>query len=568
MLTELKNLEPLEPRIGLAWLRPRTGWVLRGQPAMETVLVVHGTFANPSERPADGPRHWWEPGGCFCEQLDRALSGRGAAARCWQHALVLGQSRSAWMPTFSWSGDNSEVARRHGARALAEQLERLEKHPGVERYHLVAHSHGGNVVRRALRLLAKPPAKLGEVVCLGTPFLHFRDQGVVRRVLRRVHWPLVLIIAAALWAGGSWLGQAEISQTWFLWMVLSGVLGCLAHYWGRTRENLRPVAGFLLCFQHDEAVALLRRCARLAVQPEVLLESFFSPGQGSSQEPRRRWLAHLGRWWHRSPRAWVERFVAKVRSWPVVGGLLQPLGVLVLVLCFRPYRPRLRLFFSSRLPFFRRSFFQFLEHYDPERGGFVDDLAVHGREPALSSGPGLAPKQGWMERVEFTANYPARAGQALAALASALAYFVIVPFDWLFGALAWLAEVASRFTLWLGLRVAGKSAFGMDVLGAAFAVGESCEVPPGFRSVAVAENVEADILQRVNESSAEVGQRLRSLLATDEGGVLIDELKTVFSNVDLMHAQYYQDDRIVAAVADLICRQQPAQVSNGTLDRF
>ena len=491
-----------------------------------------------------------ELGGSFCELLDEALASRASSARCWNHALAMEQPLALWMPTFSWSGENSEVARRTGARALAEQLERLEKNPGVERYHLVAHSHGGNVVLRALRLLAKPPAKLGEVVCLGTPFLQFRDQGVLRRVLRRVHWPLLIITVTTLWAAAPWLEQADGLRAWPLWMLLVGVAGCQAHYWSRTRENLRSVKGALLCFEHDEAVALLRRCARLAVQPEELIEGFFSPGQavGGRKEGR------LRRWWNGSLRARVERSIAKTRSWPIVGGVLQKLGVLLLILCFRPYRPRLRLFFSSRLPFFRKSFFQFLEDTDPVHGGLLGDPAAGGPGHAFTGYPALPTKQGWLEYLASASEFPQRSGQTVAALASALAYFVIVPFEWLLGALAWLAEVGSRFTLWLGLRVAGKSAFGMDVIGAAFVVGESCEMPEGFRSVAIDEAVEADVLQRVDSTSAEVGGRLRSLLAKGEGAVLIDELKTVFSNVDLMHAQYYQDPRIVGEVADLICR--------------
>src|SRR5450432_1381962 len=43
----------------------------------------------------------------------------------------------------------------------------------IYRYHIVAHSHGGNVVLHALRSLTKDPKKLGAVIFLGTPVLCF-----------------------------------------------------------------------------------------------------------------------------------------------------------------------------------------------------------------------------------------------------------------------------------------------------------------------------------------------------------------------------------------------------------
>jgi hypothetical protein len=49
----------------------------------------------------------------------------------------------------------------------------LETNHDVSRYHIVAHSHGGNVVLHALRSLAVDPKNLGAVIYLGTPVLCF-----------------------------------------------------------------------------------------------------------------------------------------------------------------------------------------------------------------------------------------------------------------------------------------------------------------------------------------------------------------------------------------------------------
>jgi hypothetical protein len=124
------------------------------------VFLIHGTFAKP-ETP-EGPS-WWRPGSEFSRRLDDKLSGQ---TRC-----------QAEDELFHWPldgrfGPNSERARRAAAVTLFSSLERLETP-----FHIIAHSHGGNIVWAALTEAARRGLKLPNLITcatVGTPFLHFR----------------------------------------------------------------------------------------------------------------------------------------------------------------------------------------------------------------------------------------------------------------------------------------------------------------------------------------------------------------------------------------------------------
>jgi hypothetical protein len=128
----------------------------------ETVIVVHGTWAEP--RQGQNPWYYWDssdPNG-FVSKLDTALRERGSPARCWAHWP---QYRA-----FQWSGENSWIARTQAASALVEYVGKLCADGW--RCHIVAHSHGGNVVLEALPQLLNNLDQLGRIVTLGTPFMN------------------------------------------------------------------------------------------------------------------------------------------------------------------------------------------------------------------------------------------------------------------------------------------------------------------------------------------------------------------------------------------------------------
>jgi hypothetical protein len=135
--------------------------------AKETVIIVHGTYAAPQP----GVSRWYQPAEGmpategFIAKLDDALQKRGSAARCWAHCSQGDQG-------FHWSGKNDWVERTHAASVLGDYVAKLRKEGWC--CHIVAHSHGGNVVVEALPQIASafsPNEPSGTIVTLGTPFM-------------------------------------------------------------------------------------------------------------------------------------------------------------------------------------------------------------------------------------------------------------------------------------------------------------------------------------------------------------------------------------------------------------
>ncbi len=111
----------------------------------------------------DEPR-WWQDGSRFNQWLyDRIEVEQGGALD------------DTSVVRFVWSGLNSEKAREEAAVDLATLMRplALEGHS----IHLLAHSHGGNVVRRAIELSAHGreafAMKIKSVTAFGTPFFHY-----------------------------------------------------------------------------------------------------------------------------------------------------------------------------------------------------------------------------------------------------------------------------------------------------------------------------------------------------------------------------------------------------------
>src|SRR5581483_8880233 len=135
-----------------------------GDRAKETVIIVHGTWAAP--RP--GKTLWYQRAEAegaaenFVSKLDAALQERGSPARCWAHA-------AAQSSIFYWSGENSWIARAQAASSLADYIAKLRNQGW--RHHIIAHSHGGNVVIEALPQIMAEPSFSGKIVTLGTPFM-------------------------------------------------------------------------------------------------------------------------------------------------------------------------------------------------------------------------------------------------------------------------------------------------------------------------------------------------------------------------------------------------------------
>jgi hypothetical protein len=136
----------------------------------ETVILVHGTFAAPKN---NGLPQWYEPGSDFIQALDEELARLGSTARCWAHASDVRRGSAS---VFSWTGENHWLDRDDAAVQLAALLDVLVWNGW--RCHVVAHSHGGNIVLEALRRMRQSTDpgyadfwNHGSIVTMGTPFL-------------------------------------------------------------------------------------------------------------------------------------------------------------------------------------------------------------------------------------------------------------------------------------------------------------------------------------------------------------------------------------------------------------
>jgi len=108
------------------------------------LLVIHGTF----NAPTPGEIKWYQPGSTdpqnFCHQLEMQLEKLGLPDAVWRSFNT--------DDAFHWSGANDHNERLSAAERLANTFEQIVLKDSTARIHVVAHSHGGNVVLRSMEL--------------------------------------------------------------------------------------------------------------------------------------------------------------------------------------------------------------------------------------------------------------------------------------------------------------------------------------------------------------------------------------------------------------------------------
>jgi hypothetical protein len=126
------------------------------------VLVVHGTFSGPKESQGGWMEKWWAPNvaGSFCEKLKAVLDkthqeGLGPV----RGEAVWGNLETQSSEPFFWGGQNTDASREAGAMKLASRIMDIRQQDPQALFHLIAHSHGGNVVLRAVEIIL---GELGE----------------------------------------------------------------------------------------------------------------------------------------------------------------------------------------------------------------------------------------------------------------------------------------------------------------------------------------------------------------------------------------------------------------------
>ncbi len=100
--------------------------------ACPVVIIVHGSFSSKDA--------WWRVNGGFFNEVEKQAKAKG-------HCVV----------PFSWSGQPTEKEIRAGGAMLAKLI---ESYPISEHIILIGHSHGGNVINHASKLLFDPLEKL------------------------------------------------------------------------------------------------------------------------------------------------------------------------------------------------------------------------------------------------------------------------------------------------------------------------------------------------------------------------------------------------------------------------
>jgi hypothetical protein len=135
----------------------------------------------PQDARAPAELQWWQPGS-RCEQQIR-------------ERIDAADGRLDFL-AFTWSGDNSERARRKAGSDLLALLRQLEERK--ESYCLIGHSHGGSIIASALvESVAKgqPLEGLKKWITVGTPFVELRKE---RFLFTRLTLPRKVLLVASL----------------------------------------------------------------------------------------------------------------------------------------------------------------------------------------------------------------------------------------------------------------------------------------------------------------------------------------------------------------------------------
>jgi len=232
---------------------------------MELVLVIHGTFASNAT--------WWQSGSSFCTKLEAALNHRDLNAACWMKVAHDAKDENDAVRNsyyyFRWSGLNDHHARLSAGEDLAFFISHRARIGSFSKIHIVAHSHGGNVLLEALDFIQSNPLlrreltdKLGVMITLGTPFYHFGKHK--NKLTRFATASGALILSTGLFLISyplleSLLLRLAVCAGIAFWVIFAGwVLFGPGHGY---RRNWKGPTLRVIASQHDEAIRGLQACA-------------------------------------------------------------------------------------------------------------------------------------------------------------------------------------------------------------------------------------------------------------------------------------------------------------------
>jgi hypothetical protein len=208
------------------------------------ILLVHGTWARGFFRQApyhpDMPR-WFEKGSTFSTTLQRLIEGMGLKPVLEEPLL--------------WTGANALLHRAEAAQRVAQKLKKLPPVPCL----VVAHSHGGNIVLRALEELDDSVTARIRVITLATPFVELFLPHPGARNFERLQLAMFLFLVAFGTLTSRWLSP-DISY----WSIASVVV---------------PAAAFMLWVLRAEekemhAIGSLKSCLAVRLKHGAGYSSF------------------------------------------------------------------------------------------------------------------------------------------------------------------------------------------------------------------------------------------------------------------------------------------------------
>lgn len=137
------------------------------------IVTIHGTFATGPE----AGEKWWQKGSVFTNKIKQQIG------------------RNTEIVPFVWDGANSEASRRKHGQLLLKKLLLLDSQK--EDYVVVAHSHGGMVMKECLQKAADNNIRLDNLkrwITIGTPFLHFSPS--LNPLIRFNNWQKLLFFSS------------------------------------------------------------------------------------------------------------------------------------------------------------------------------------------------------------------------------------------------------------------------------------------------------------------------------------------------------------------------------------
>ena len=206
------------------------------------VTMVHGTWPRKVFRDVFlTPLYGRWPGSCFRKNL---WFVDGSEFRNRLTAALSNRGLSAQLSPFLWSGANSVQERDRAAHQLVEHIRAKQSDYPSSTQVIVAHSHGGNVVLRALDQLGP----CGEIftATIATPFVEILRTKLSLTATRRIDIMVGATGSIFILLSGFWYTHFRSLEEYFLAYICAmiGPLGCTLPYFlvaGLRARNTRKL---------------------------------------------------------------------------------------------------------------------------------------------------------------------------------------------------------------------------------------------------------------------------------------------------------------------------------------